>query len=171
MTAILFKKLVPVILMAIGGTLFVLVRTVTAWLEKRSGLGNIEKIKKDPATAARVSETHDMVYGQRKNFKASHYTDLKNYILSTGAIGDYVIVYCHEVNAQDFLVFTSLSYQDFDVSLTGKSEDVQKTILIAFTLRYSVDEEILRVFSDIHSNTDQKFQKEGLIRALFPGSY
>jgi len=167
----LTSKLVFLILLAIGGTLIVVVRTLTSWLEKKSGMDAIDKIKKNPSMAAVFSASHDMVYGQRINFKPAYFDELKNYVLSTTSIGDYVVMYGHVINSDEIILFTNLTYQDFDVTLTGRSDDVDKTILTAFTLRYIRAEKVLNVFSDIHSNTNQKFQKEGLIRALFPDNY
>src|SRR6187402_3137209 len=120
-------KLIVIILMAVGGSLYAIVRAVSSWVEKRSALGTIEEIKKDPTKAQHISEAHDIVYGHRKNFKPGHFDELKRYVHSTTPIGDYSIVYCNTLNSNRVLVFTKLAFMDYDIDMTGHTSDTRKT--------------------------------------------
>lgn len=80
--------------------------------------------------------------------------------------GKYKILYALAVNELEFLVFTELTFIDFDVTVTGHSSDVKKTAYHNFVIRHNPQGESIEVWSEFYNNSTEKFQREEFLPAL-----
>jgi hypothetical protein len=115
-------------LLLLGGTVFVLIRGTLFLISKLSQGNLINQIKKNPEKATAYIEHLDIPYGKWDNINTSAYQMMISKIQASPMIGKYKILYSLIVDDREFLVFTELSFIDFDVTVTGHSSDVKKTV-------------------------------------------
>lgn len=161
------KKLVFAILLAIGGIVFVLKRLIVSAVEKNSALQAIKKIKRQPSYARVIADGLDMPYASREPFPFNHFEKLKEYLRSQTMIGDYQILHSAEVAANEFLVFAMISFEDFDIGITGKGTDVKRNTYLTFLVRHDYNDQRLTFQSDTYTTSTEKFQREGFFAEIF----
>ena len=162
-------KLILLTLSCIGGTIFVISRIIMAALNKRSAHGMINSLKKNPALARDVAASLDLTYSRKENFAADHFDKLGPYLQSIPAAANYRLLYVLPYDRDHILVFTELSFADFDIGLSGKSSDVAKKAYHNFLLTLDRTQNRLTIYSSIHIDVTEKFQKEGFSDAIFKG--
>ena len=150
------------LLMALGGVGFVLTRLISTALSKRS----TQAIKKNPAKAQAIAESLDIPYLHRRDFSRDQYEKLKATLRPSTYKGDYRILHVAPYREDHLLVFTTLSFIDFDINMSGKATDTKKVAYHNFVVKFD-REEGLQVLSAIYSDVTEKFQKEGFIAAIF----
>jgi hypothetical protein len=160
-------KIIYALLIVIGGVLFVIKRVLVAAIEKRRHFRTIQRIKERPRYAEHVANNLDTPYSKKHPFH--HFDSLKQYIGQRTSLNGYNIEYTVEVSRQEFLVFTSIAYVDFDVGLIGKNTNVNKRSYIIFLLKYIPEEATLMVQSDTYTTPTEKFQREGFVNSVFKG--
>src|SRR5690242_4612368 len=112
-------------LFIIGGVVFVVVRSAIYLISKSSQKMLMNKIKKDPSKALEYATDLNIPYAKRENCNAQSFELIKNKMGSSSKIGAYQILHVQPVDDNQFLVFTELSFTDFDVNVTGRSSDVK----------------------------------------------
>ena len=156
------------LLMVIGGVGFVLTRLISTVLSKRSTQAAIDAIRKNPSKANDIAASLDIPYLQRKDFSREQYENLKANLQPSTYRGDYRILHVAPYGEDHLLIFTMLSFVDFDISMSGKATDTKKVAYHNFVVKFD-HEEGLQVLSAIYSDVTEKFQKEGFIAAIFDG--
>lgn len=160
------SKLIWIVLLAVGGTIYVIIRKITAAVGKASVKGLVATLRKDPARAKDIAAALDLPYGKRENVSKEEFVAVCSSIQQASTIGDFIILYATEVDVTEYLVVTEIAFDDFDVSVTGNSTDVKKKAYHNFALRYAPDEKVLSVWSDLYDGTTAKFQKEAFSRRI-----
>ena len=94
------------------------------------------------------------------------YEKLKSSLL----MGNFVIVYTQLINENQFVVFTELSYVDYDNTVLDEMGNVKKKAFHNFLFNYDKNLSELSILSDLFSDTTSKFQKEEFIQKLFAGN-
>lgn len=61
------SKLIWIVLLAVGGTIYVIIRKITAAVGKASVKGLVATLRKDPARAKDIAAALDLPYGKREN--------------------------------------------------------------------------------------------------------
>ena len=158
-------KSIVALLMILGGIGFVVTRLISGALSKHSTQAAINAIKKNPAKAKAIAESLDIPYVNKKGFSRDQFDKLKADLLSSAHKGDYRILHVAPYSENHFLVFTMLSFVDFDINISGKAADTKKIAYHNFVVRLD-PEEGLQVLSTIYSDVTEKFQKEGFITAI-----
>jgi hypothetical protein len=156
------------LLMVVGGIGFVVVRLISTTLKKRSTQAAIDAIRKNPSKAQDIAASLDIPYLQRNNFSRDQYENLKANLQPSTYKRDYRILHVAPYGEDHLLVFTMLSFIDFDINMSGKATDTKKTAYHNFVVKFD-REEGLQVLSEIYSDATEKFQKEGFIAAIFEG--
>ena len=67
-------------------------------------------------------------------------------------------------------MFTLISFDDFDVGITGKGTDVKMNSYLTFLIRYDRDAQHLTVYSDAYNTSTEKFQRGGFLNAMLRDS-
>jgi hypothetical protein len=163
------KKLSVFLLMLVGGIVFVTARLVVSAVNKRTMYASIRSLRRDPSLARDFGESLDIPYSTRKNFKSLHFDKLKQYVGSVPSVGNYLILHTTSYDLSNLLVFTELSFVDFDVNIIGKASDIRKKVYHNFLLKHERENDTLIVLSTIYSDATEKFQKEEFITAVFEG--
>jgi hypothetical protein len=153
-------------LFLLGGIAFVLIRGTLFLISKLSQGNLISQIKKNPKKATAYVEHLDIPYGKRDNVSTAAYKLLTAKMQNIKAAGKYKILYALEVNEREFLVFTELTFIDFDVTVTGHSSDVKKTTFHNFVIRHSPEAASIQVLSELYNSSTEKFQREEFLPAL-----
>ena len=161
-------KGIVALLMVIGGVGFVVMRLITTALSKRSTQNAIDAIRKNPSKAKEIAAGLDIPYLQRNSYSRDQYENLKANLLSSTNKGDYKILHVAPYGEDHLLIFTLLSFIDFDINMSGKATDTKKTAYHNFVVKFD-REEGLQVLSEIYSDATEKFQKEGFIALIFAG--
>ena len=156
------------LLMIVGGVGFVLMRLITTTLNKRSTQAAINAIRKNPSKAKEIAASLDIPYLQRNNYSRDQYENLKANLQPSTYKGDYRILHVAPYDEDHLLIFTMLSFIDFDINMSGKATDTKKVAYHNFVVKFD-REEGMQVLSDIYSDVTEKFQKEGFIAAIFEG--
>ena len=156
------------LLMLIGGVGFVVMRLIGSTLSKRSTQAAINAIRKNPSKAKDIAESLDIPYLQRNNYSREQYESIKANLQSSVTKGDYRILHVAPYDEDHLLVFTMLSFVDFDINMSGKAADTKKVAYHNFVVKFD-REEGMQVLSTIYSDATEKFQKEGFIAAIFQG--
>ncbi|MBL0741475.1 hypothetical protein [Chryseolinea lacunae] len=162
-------KLLWASLFVLGGTSVVITRFVISRIEKNTALKAIEKIKTRPSYAKEIADSLDIPYGQKPNFSLNHFEILKSYIRDRAQIGEYKIIYTTEVTPSDLLVFTRISFVDFDVNVMGQASDVKKDVYVTFLVRYDHEDQQFLVQSNLHYTSTEKFHRDRFTTAIFTG--
>ena len=156
------------LLMVIGGVGFVLTRLISTALSKRSTQAAIDAIRKNPSKAQEIAASLDIPYLHRRDFSRDQYEKLKATLQPSTYKGDYRILHVAPYGEDHLLIFTTLSFVDFDVNISGKATDTKKVAYHNFVVKFD-REEGLQVLSAIYSDVTEKFQKEGFIAVIFEG--
>jgi hypothetical protein len=159
-------KAVLALLMVLGGIGFVVTRLISGALSKRSTQAAIDAIKKNPSKAQEIAASLDIPYLNKKDFSKDQYEKLKANIRSSSYKRDYRILHAAPYGEDHLLVFTMLSFVDFDINMSGTAADTKKVAYHNFVVKLD-PEEGLQVLSTIYSDVTEKFQKEGFITAIF----
>jgi hypothetical protein len=153
-------------LLLLGGLLFVVARGVIYLLNKYSQNNLISKIKKNPAKASEYIPNLDIPIHKMGNSNIQSFDLIRSKIGSSPKIGSYSILHSMPVNDTQFLVFTQLSFTDFDVNITGRSGDVNKKAFHDFLFQFDSHKEELIMYSTLYTNATEKFQKEEFHKSL-----
>ena len=167
---LLSDKVVLPALLVIGGVIFVVKRLVVSSVEKNATLRLIKKLKISPAYARSIADDLDTPYAGREGFPLAYYQKLKEYVAAPAMLGNYQILYTTDVSSSEFLVFTLISFDDFDVGITGKGTDVRKNSYLTFLIRHNPDEERMTIYSDTYNTSMEKFQRTGFLNAILTGA-
>jgi hypothetical protein len=162
---LLTHKLNWLVILAIGGLLFVLFRWIHFQINRRMHENIIQTIQKNAAMAKVYSDTLDLPYGSVK-YDSGHFHQVMTRIRNTQSIGPYQIAYIHPLNQDEILIFTTLSFVDFDIGITGSPEDTAKKAHHNFLVTNEPELSQAKVFSTLYTNTTEKFQKEAFTTAL-----
>lgn len=154
--------------MIIGGVGFVVMRLITGTLTKQSTKSAINAIKKNPAKAKEIAAALDIPYLQRNSYSREQFEKIKGNLQPSTLKGDYRILHAAPFDEDHLLVFTALSFVDFDINMSGKASDTKKVAYHNFVVKFD-REDGLQVLSTIYSDATEKFQKEGFIAAIFQG--
>jgi len=163
------KLLLPALLV-VGGAIFVARRLIVSSVEKKTAHRSIRKIVRDPSYARTIAEGIDIPYGVKEGFLPEYYEKLKEHIKARGTIGNYQILYTTSVSSSAFLVFVLISFEDFDVGITGKGTDVMKHSYLTFLIRHDTETQRLIIYSDIYNTSTEKFQRAGFLSAILTDS-
>ncbi|WP_160143713.1 hypothetical protein [Chryseolinea soli] len=161
-------KGIVALLMILGGVGFVVVRLISTAMSKRSTQAAIDAIRKNPSKAQEIAASLDIPYLSKKDFPGDQYQKLKGNLQSSAQKGDYKILHVAPFGEDHLLIFTMLSFIDFDINMSGKATDTKKTAYHNFVVKFD-REDGLQVLSTIYSDATEKFQKEGFITAIFQG--
>jgi hypothetical protein len=166
----LTKKIIGLVMAVIGGIGFVIARKVLSTINKATSNAIINSIKKDSSKAKVFADSLDIPYSKRADFTEDHFSRLTDYLRSVVAVGKYRILYAVAYEPDHILVFTEISFVDFDINVTGRPSDVSKKAYHNFVLRFDREKGMLIILSTVYSEATEKFQKEGFINAIFTGS-
>ncbi len=153
--------------MAIGGIIIVVARFAVTQLAKSSSDATIKKIKRNPDLAQEVANELDIQISSRENFNAEHFKKLNQYLHEVSIVGIYQILFVADVNSDQFIVFTKISFTDFAVNVSGNAKDVKKTEYLNFVVLHH--NQTLVVRSQIYDSANDKLLKEGFLKAVFEG--
>ncbi|SKC49648.1 hypothetical protein [Ohtaekwangia koreensis] len=170
-TDFVFYKLLTVATVVIGGVLFVVFRTGLFVVSKISNQKTINDIIKNPLKAEEYSLSLDMPYNKTPNLTADGFNLVLNYIRSLTTLGNYRIIHTCLLDNNRILIFTELAFIDYDIGITGQPDDIRKKAYHNFLIRYHIEQKELMVYSDLYSNTIEKFQKEEFLKNLFNSTY
>jgi len=162
---LLTHKLIWLAALAIAGTLFVIFRRIHFQIERQSYKNIIQTIQKDTATARAYRDTLDIPYGA-VSCAADQVETWMTRIRSLRAAGAYQIEYVYALTPGQILVFTTLSFIDFDIGISGSAADTAKTAHHNFLLTTDSGSGNIKIFSALYTNTTEKFQKEAFAAAL-----
>ena len=163
------KLLLPALLV-VGGIIFVVKRLVVSSVEKNAALALIKRIKREPSYARTVADDLDIPYGVKEDFHPGYFGKLKEFIAGRKMVGNYQIIHTAEVSSSALLVFTLISFDDFDVGITGKGTDVRKSSYLTFLIRHDPDAQRLTVYSETYDTSTEKFQRAGFLNAMLRDS-
>jgi hypothetical protein len=163
------KLLLPALLV-VGGIIFVLKRFVVSSVEKNSALQAIKKIKREPSYARAIADELDMPYGVKEDFRPGYFEKLKEYLAGRRMVGNYQVIHTAHVSSSELLVFALISFDDFDVGITGKGTDVRKNSYLTFLIRHDYSAQHLTVYSDTYNTSTEKFQRAGFLNAILRDS-
>ena len=163
------KLLLPALLV-VGGVIFVVKRLIVSSVEKSAALQLIKRIKREPSYACTIADDLDIPYGVKEDFRAEYFARLKEFIAARTIVGNYQIIHTAEVSSSALLVFTLISFDDFDVGITGKGTDVKMNSYLTFLIRYDRDAQHLTVYSDAYNTSTEKFQRGGFLNAMLRDS-
>lgn len=150
------KLLLPALLV-VGGIVFVVKRLVVSTVEKNAAVQLIKRIEREPSYARTIADDLDMPYGVKGDFLPGYFEKLKEFIDARTMIGNYHIIYITDVSSSELLVFALMSFNDFDVCITGEGTDVKKNSYLTFLIRHDHDAQHLTVYSDIYNTSTEKF--------------
>lgn len=170
-TDFVYYKLLTAATFVIGGVLFVAFRTGLFVVSKISNQKTINDIIKNPLKAEQYSLSLDMPYNKIHNLTADGFNLVLKYMRSLNTLGNYKIMYTHLLDNNCILIFTELTFVDYDIGITGQSDDIRKKAYHNFVIRYHIEQKELIVYSNLYSNTIEKFQKEEFLNDLFNSTY
>ena len=154
------SKLIWVAALAAAGTVYVIFRKITAALDKSSIIKTIAGLRNNIEKAKEVAEALDIPYGKRENFSREDFSKLKSALQAAGKIGDFTLLYQTDVDDLRYLIIAEIQFSDFDITTSGKAEDVSKNAYHSFVLQFESDNQALSVWSDVFSDSNSKFQKQ-----------
>ena len=91
---------------------------------------------------------------------------MSSYIKRVNRLGNFKIMYATLVGQHRLILFTELMFTDFDVNLTGHSDDVKKKAFHDFLISFDEKSRVIEVKSNIYYVSIEKFQKEEFIHTL-----
>jgi hypothetical protein len=154
------------LLLIVAGVGFVAVRVIKSMASKASQNSMIKKVKQDPSKAESLIDSLDITYGKLEEINRESFELIKRKVSSSAFIGSYRIAHSVPVNEYQFIIFTELSFSDFDVTVTGKGADVTKTSHHNFLLDYDKEKSQMILFSNLYSDSTDKFQKQDFLKSL-----
>ncbi|MGC3945950.1 MAG: hypothetical protein QM762_15755 [Chryseolinea sp.] len=160
------SKLFWAVLLAVGGTCYVIVRKITSAVSRVSTSGLISALKRDPEKAKEVVDGLDIPYARRENFSRGDFEILRSVLQTASTIGDFSILHSADVDTFQQLLITEIKYTDFDVDVTGKPTDIQKKAYHYFVLKFDADSQSLNVWSHLYEDSTSKFQKEAFAKRI-----
>lgn len=160
------SRLLGIALFIVAGILIVIGRKILFLLSKSSQNSLIDEVKINPKAAVQYAEGLDMTYGKLENISAAGFEFIKTTIDKNPAIGSYKILYWTKVNPNSLLIFTVLSFSDFDVNLVGQGDDIRKKVYHNFVLQFVQESSAVIIYSDLYNDTTSKFQKQEFLKAL-----
>lgn len=163
------KLLLPALLV-VGGLIFMMKRLIVSSVEKTVALRWIMRIKRDPSCARALADTLDMPYKGKDGFSARYFEELTGYVAGREKIANYQVVYTMRISPSEFLVFTLISFDDFDVGITGTGTDVKKQSYVTFLLSHDPDALCLTIYSDTYTTSSEKFHRDGFLAAVLKGT-
>ncbi|HEY5745579.1 MAG TPA: hypothetical protein VIU12_05865 [Chryseolinea sp.] len=143
-------------------------RLISTALSKQSTQAAINAIKKNPSKAQEIAASLDIPYLQRNTYSREQFEKIKANLQPSTLKGDYRILHVAPFGEDHLLVFTTLSFVDFDINMSGKATDTKKIAYHNFVVKFD-REDGMQVLSTIYSDATEKFQKEGFIAAIFQG--
>ena len=165
----LTQKLIGLVMAIIGGIGFVIARKVLTRIDKASSHAVINSIKKEPSKANVFAASLDIPYSKKENFQEDHFLKLIDYMRSITIVGKYRVLYVAAYERDHLLVFTEISFVDFDINITGNPSDTRKKAYHNFVVKLDREKNRLVVLSNVYSDTTEKFQKEAFLDAVFNG--
>ncbi|HEY9045200.1 MAG TPA: hypothetical protein VIN08_04865 [Ohtaekwangia sp.] len=154
-----------IIFLIIGGLFFTIFRSGIFVIEKTSNNNIIDTIRKHPMKAEDYATRLDIPYTSKLNFDRNAFQILKARIQISSNVENYRILHVHTLDEQRILIFTELSFIDYDITITGKPEDIDKKSYHNFLVQYTSSEEF-KIYSNLYSNSIEKFQKEEFYKSL-----
>jgi hypothetical protein len=158
------------IALAIGGIIAAIVRFVIMQVAKSSSQSTIEKIKRDPSYATKVAAELDIPISSREDFTAADFQLLKKYLSEQPMVANYQILHVADLDSNQLIIFTKVSFVDFAVGVTGKGSDVDKTEYLTFLASHDNVLKSLTIRTEVYYNANDKFLKEGFLKAVFNGT-
>jgi hypothetical protein len=149
------------------GIISAIVRSTSAGIDKFSQKYIIDKIKNNTSEVLKYISNLDLPYDKKTNLTAQDFGIIRDKVKSSFLIGNYVVVYTHIISDHEFVVFTELSYVDYDGGTTSNTGDVNKKAFHNFLFRHDPNQNELSILSDLFSGTTAKFQKQEFIQSLF----
>ncbi|MBS1505805.1 MAG: hypothetical protein JSS79_04075 [Bacteroidetes bacterium] len=135
-------------------------------MKKISQNNIISKIKRDPDQALGYIHNLDMPYKRIENCEPKLFDLLKETISKVRTVDNYLILHCVSVSPDKFLVFTEITYTDFDVNAFGKATDQKNKNYHDFLFEYQPEKKDLYIYSNMYGNSTDKFQKESFIKSV-----
>ena len=108
-------NLIWIIGFIIAGIVIVIARAIVHFISKTSQNNTIAKIKNDPSKAAEFISHLDIMLERKSDIDELKFNLIKAKIQSSTDIGNYRILHSQEINPRQFLFFTELSFEYFDV--------------------------------------------------------
>jgi hypothetical protein len=168
--AFLIKKLVPIVIIAVIGVVATVLRMVSRANSKRSQGDLIDKLKHDPKLVGQMAESLDYPYG-KVPLSGEVFDLLRRNVTSLAEIGPYKILYAANFGAIGVLLFTEMTFTDFQITATGKHDDVTEKAFHNFSLQYDRATSTMTVRSGPFFDTTGKFHKEDFVKHLRELSY
>ena len=153
------------LLLIIAGLIVVAGRAVIKFINKASQRGTINKIKKNPSLAEEYASGLDIPYNKQSITK-EEFADLVKRLVSSVYIGEYKILYAVPAGGTSVLVFTELSFMDYDTNINGKAGEVQKSAFHDFHLQFDGVKSEVNIHSALHETATDKFQKQEFLKNL-----
>jgi hypothetical protein len=117
-----------------------------------------------------VAAELDIPISTRKDFGAADFQLLTKYLTEQSVVGSYQIQHVAELNSNESIIFTKVSFVDFGAGMSGKGGDVNKTEYLTFLTAYNTESRSLTVRSELYYNANDKILKEGFLKAVFEGT-
>jgi hypothetical protein len=164
------SKLGFYVALALGGIIATVARFVIKAVAKSSSQATIEKIKRNPSYATKVAAELDIPVSSKENFTATDFQLLRKYLSEQPMVANYEILHVADVDSTQFIIFTNISFVDFDVNIIGKGSDIDKTEYLTFLASHDNASKSLTIRSEVYHNANDKFVKEGFLKAVFNGT-
>lgn len=155
-----------VVMMVIGASFFVIYRKVRAAAGKLSVFMLVSKLKRGEVTNAAVAETLDIPYHTISGASATVFRSIVEKMKADVFVGGYRILYSSLVHSDQLLVLTELSFNDFDIKLSGKAGDVKSKAFHNFLLKFDPAKSSITVYSNLYENATDKFQKQEFLNVI-----
>ncbi|MFN8336305.1 MAG: hypothetical protein U0U09_14335 [Cyclobacteriaceae bacterium] len=158
-------KLLLFISIALVGTAIVIKRKISSAARSQSQAFLINKIKRDPSAGQAYAGKLDIPMYKKENVSQAAFDLIKEKIQSSATIGDYKILYTAPVSDQ-LLIFTEITFTDFDVTMIGDAGDVKKKGHYNFLMRHHAELNELELYSTMYADLNEKLHMQGFIDAL-----
>jgi len=150
--------IVAICLVIVGIFMFI-IRQIDQFRSKKSVNKLIEKLKSNPAYSKEVSE--DLIW----LIKSVYYEDNDIYrevdnIKIDEEIGNNKILFKQSLFDNKYLLITSYTDNDFDLTVSGNMGNVKKEYLYNYILQIDSANKKIMVFSDTFSDRDEKHYKK-----------